>query len=49
MYERRKLYRNCIINKMAGVTETTAQEYVKEYCLLMADDPSLYQRWKYSD
>lgn len=43
------IYRNCIVDKMAGVTEKTAQAFVRQSCLEIANDPSLYQRWKYSD
>jgi hypothetical protein len=49
MAERAEVYRNCIVDKMAGVTEETAQNFVKQSCNEIADDPSLYQRWKYSD
>lgn len=47
--ERSELYRNCIIDKMAGVTEKTAQQFVQYSCGEIARNPSLYQRWKYSD
>lgn len=53
LYERRsdrmELYRNCIIDKMAGVTDETAQQFVQYSCIEIAKDPSLYQKWKYSD
>ena len=43
------IFRNCMVDKMAGVTEKTAQAFVRQSCIKIAIDPSLYQKWKYSD
>lgn len=43
------LYRNCFVDKMAGITDERAESYVRQSCRKMLQDPSLFQRWRYSD
>lgn len=44
-----ELFNNCLIDKMVGISEKTTQRAIQGICYEIAENPSVYQRWKYSD
>ena len=44
-----EVYSNCLITEMRGIADDGTQARVRQKCKQIASEPSIYERWKYSD
>ena len=44
-----EVYGNCLMEEMRGLSDSGAQVRVRQKCSQIAKEPSIYERWKYSD